>query len=1083
MSRRRRLYTRASALAVTASAALAVGALATPVAHAGVTGSAPRAVTPVAGASPTPGVRVVTMITGDRVVLRTTADGRVAASMTPDSPDFGHPVKTFTVADHTYVIPTLSRSLQAKIDPSLFDVAALARQSNVSLDVTFKKGAAARSLPGLKAGSARTVAGRTTVRTSYDAHRPLPASFTRSLASVAKVSVRGASDLGVPSGYELHTLTINGTDPSGSPIRQGLVFVLNMDDGRLFGSVGLLVDGRWKVSVPSGHYAVIVPGRRRLLFDQTTVGSADTSLSVSMAAATVKPRSVYPGHKSIAPELDLIGKDAHGNTFDFGFGGSLPLLNPVSHVNVGSLVTEVSNQFAPLHYKPFVFSPKGGGKTNPLTFVANTKDVLPNVPRHINLVYRAKDFARIDIVHHATGPKTETGDLWGGFSPVDSIIFTSSWPTVRPGVVHAQFEGNPNTLWLSSTMVSNSFRSFGELDSFARYHRGQHAAIQFFRAPMTPVADRGMESGRTDLFCSLCVHGGVLHGGLSMMVSAGTDQSGFTSTGRWQLFGKRGQIASGRGEIAPHVSGVAANEPMTLVAQTGKQSLKWRLSTKVLDAWSFRVPAHDAVVPILRASYVPPTGLQSQGRKGTESFPITFDNLGPVDARVVRAAVRYSVDGRHWHAAHLTREDKNTFQVSYVNPAATRTHPALSLAIRATDAAGRRMLEEVHNAYWLPATSSVHGGTRATAPTTQTTGSDRFHPNRICRAPSAHRDTCYVELDAHTKALGRATPDPAGWGAPALRDAYDVPATSSTATVAVVIPFNYPDAEQDMNHYRAQFGLPACTSASGCFSKINQNGEHGHYPPQDFDAGVEASLDLQMISAACPTCHIVLAEANRFTDRSLGAATMAAIGAGATVTNHSYGGIEVTGTNALAAPYDQPGVTAVSSTGDEGYGPASFPASAPGVVAVGGTTLARSATTARGWTEKVWEYGGSGCSAYFAKPVWQTDTACHHRTDADIAAVAHGLAIYNTSLPRRYRGWLEVDGTSASSPFVAGLIGNANAGGIKPGALYGHPGDFNDVVSGSNGFCQGSYMCTAGPGYDGPTGWGTPKGIAPFVGP
>jgi subtilase family serine protease len=173
----------------------------------------------------------------------------------------------------------------------------------------------------------------------------------------------------------------------------------------------------------------------------------------------------------------------------------------------------------------------------------------------------------------------------------------------------------------------------------------------------------------------------------------------------------------------------------------------------------------------------------------------------------------------------------------------------------------------------------------------------------------------------------------------------------------------------------------------------------------------------------------------------------------------------------------------VASSGDFGYGPASFPASSPEVVAVGGTTLARSATDPRGWTEKAWRFAGSGCSAYFDKPTGQQDAACHGRTVADVSAVSKGLAIYNTSLPRRYRGWLEVDGTSASSPLVSGMIGSVGTGGLRPNDLYAGAAGFNDVVGGSNGFCQGSYMCTGVAGYDAPTGLGSPNGAEAFLPP
>jgi subtilase family serine protease len=340
-----------------------------------------------------------------------------------------------------------------------------------------------------------------------------------------------------------------------------------------------------------------------------------------------------------------------------------------------------------------------------------------------------------------------------------------------------------------------------------------------------------------------------------------------------------------------------------------------------------------------------------------------------------------------------------------------------------------------------------------------------------------------VKLSAATRTAGKAAPDPAGWGAPAIRSAYDLGGDPDPGTVAVIVAFNYPHAEADMNHYRAQFGLPACTSAGGCFTKVNQKGETGNYPPRDFGWGVEASLDLQMISTACPTCHIVLVEANQPTDKSFFHAEQAAVDAGATVTNHSFGRIELTGAETDALHFEHPGVTAVASTGDFGYEPASFPASSPNVVAVGGTSLARSTTDPRGWTETAWRFGGSGCSAYFDKPVGQTDTACHGRTLADVSAVAGGLAIYNTSLPRRFRGWLKVDGTSASSPLIAGMIGSIGTLGVTPQLLYAHADDFNDVVGGSNGFCEGSYMCTGVVGYDGPTGLGSPNGLSGFAVP
>ena len=117
---------------------------------------------------------------------------------------------------------------------------------------------------------------------------------------------------------------------------------------------------------------------------------------------------------------------------------------------------------------------------------------------------------------------------------------------------------------------------------------------------------------------------------------------------------------------------------------------------------------------------------------------------------------------------------------------------------------------------------------------------------------------------------------------------------------------------------------------------------------------------------------------------------------------------------------------------------------------------------------------------YDAKPAWQTDTDCNMRTVADISADASpgsGAAVYDTF---GQGGWIVVGGTSESSPIIAGVFGLAGDQVTYAKRLYQNPGKLFDVTSGSNGSCGGSYMCTAGPGFDGPTGLGTPNGIGDF---
>jgi hypothetical protein len=1078
MHLRTRTRTGTAVLASLTVAVATAALLAPPPAEAGASTPA-AAPQPVAGHA-APGVRTVTLLTGDRVVLRTSRDGKVTAALTPGSPHVGRRIESVATPAHTWVVPQLAASVRSKLDNSVFDVSALAAAGSgrVPLSITFARGTRVRDLPGIdvRTGTSRRRSsnGRTTALASYDARRPLPSSFTRSLAGVSRISLRGVETVTTPSAYDLHTLTIDATTTSGDPLDGADLFLMNTDDGRLMSSFGAIVDGQWKVSVPEGHYIVICSDFEHVVVDQPVVGAGDTTTSLSMAEATVKPRLRLPDHSSLGPSLDLIGSDTPGHGFiDYGFGGFLPKVNPVSDVVAGTLVTEVANLWSRKGYSPYVFTPHSF-VINPIKQVAAAKEVRSGIPTDLSFTYQPSDFAKVDIRHYATGPKTKSLDGWYGLSSQDFLAFISLIPTVRPSVVHAWFEGGSDISWNSMTTPSAGFRAFGSVQQQDTYRRGEHATVRFFRGPVTPLADRGDESGGTGFRCSLCVHGDVLHGFLSMLTSAGTRQFGFANDGTWTLARGHTRLAHGATALAPFLKTVDPGAKLSLYADTGPQSSKWTLSSQVHDRWTFTVPATDSVIPILRADYVPPTNLESQGRAGKVSFPITFDNLGPVDARIQHPSVRFSADGKKWRHATLKRKDGNTFQVSYTQPTATKAHPYLSLQVTAADAAGRTLKEQVANAYLLPKASSGHVTTGHHA------GRHRFRPAKVCRGSSTQHYSCFVRLDAQTRSTGRASPDPAGWGAPALRSAYGLTDLGQTSTVAVIVAFDYPSAEADLNHYRAQFGLPACTSASGCFTKLNQRGEVGNYPRQDYGWGVEASLDLQMISAACPACHIVLVEANSPNDTPLGKAEHAAIAAGATVTNHSFGRLETTDIPGLAATYDQPGVTAVASTGDSGYQPAQFPAGSPSVVAVGGTTLARSATDPRGWREKAWSFGGSGCSAYFDKPGWQTDTACHNRTAADVSAVARGLAIYNTSLPRRFQGWLVVDGTSASSPLIAGMIGGADAGGITPAALYGHPADFNDVVAGSNGFCRGSYVCTALPGYDAPTGVGSPKGLATF---
>ena len=340
----------------------------------------------------------------------------------------------------------------------------------------------------------------------------------------------------------------------------------------------------------------------------------------------------------------------------------------------------------------------------------------------------------------------------------------------------------------------------------------------------------------------------------------------------------------------------------------------------------------------------------------------------------------------------------------------------------------------------------------------------------------------HVVTDARGEEMdGQASPNvvPSGFGPNDLRSAYAITADGTT-TIAIVDAYGYPNAERDLGIYRAQYGLPACTTANGCFKKVNQNGVQGSYPATDTGWSQEQALDVDMASAMCSGCKIVLVQATTPSYANLAAAVRtAAAMPGVTVISNSYGGSEI-GSQTYEASYNQPGKAVTVSSGDSGYG-VEFPATSPHVIAVGGTHLVRAAN-ARGWSETAWTSGGSGCSTVYAKPAFQTDPLCTMRMEADVSAVGDpntGVAVYGPTT-RRASGWLVFGGTSVSAPLIGGIYGVTGHTPTGAASIYASRSLMNDVTSGSNGSCGGTYFCTAGAGYDGPTGNGTPNGVAPF---
>jgi subtilase family serine protease len=345
-----------------------------------------------------------------------------------------------------------------------------------------------------------------------------------------------------------------------------------------------------------------------------------------------------------------------------------------------------------------------------------------------------------------------------------------------------------------------------------------------------------------------------------------------------------------------------------------------------------------------------------------------------------------------------------------------------------------------------------------------------------------------IRISGGTSSAGGVTPNastPSGYFPADLQSAYKLPSSTagSGQTVGIVDAFDDPSAEADLGVYRAQFGLPACTTANGCFRKVAQNGST-NYPRRNGGWAQEISLDLDMVSAICPKCHILLVEAKSATIANLGAAVNEAAALGATEISNSYGGSDAT--DASAPFYNHPGIAVTASTGDSGFG-VQFPASSHFVTAVGGTSLTR-ANNSRGWSETAWSGAGSGCSTKNPALSGQAsfNTGCAKRAVADVSADADpntGVAVFDSFSFQGFSGWLVFGGTSVAAPIIASVYALAgNAASIDNNFPYTHDSaaTMNDVTAGSNGSCSPSQLCTARAGWDGPTGLGTPNGTGGF---
>ena len=340
----------------------------------------------------------------------------------------------------------------------------------------------------------------------------------------------------------------------------------------------------------------------------------------------------------------------------------------------------------------------------------------------------------------------------------------------------------------------------------------------------------------------------------------------------------------------------------------------------------------------------------------------------------------------------------------------------------------------------------------------------------VCPAPPADAAHCHVLVVTDAHGNPNATSSPTGLSPTQIKSAYGFP-TSSTAgsgqTIAIVDAYDDPTAESDLSVFSSQFGLSPCTTASGCFQKVNQRGGTS-YPRKDAGWALEISLDIQWAHAIAPGAKILLVEASSNSFTNLLAAEDYAKTHAQYVSN-SWGGSESSGEASYDSHFVQSGVSFFVSAGDAGL-PAEYPSASPNVISVGGTTLTFNSNGTLA-SETGWSSGGGGCSAYETATSAQAAFSQYgqvncggKRATPDVsldADPASGVSVYDSTSYQGQKGWFKVGGTSASSPMWAARSADAGAV-VDASYVYGTNITFRDITSGNNGApCLTGYdLCT-----------------------
>ncbi|HEX6854257.1 MAG TPA: S53 family peptidase [Streptosporangiaceae bacterium] len=1039
-------------------------------------------------------------------------------------------------------LPFLGRGL----DPALFDGAALRRaERGGQLPVQITYPGRVPRLPGVTIthASAGTATGFLTARSAPAFGAALSRQFAADhdraaygtdglFAHGVRIALAGGPRLG-PSRprFVLHTIVIHGTDLAGRPDNGDSISLVSADNTNVVAGGGVFRHGIARMTVPAGHYwasgLIFAKGKIAFVFPP----------EFTVPASGANPHVTMDGHAATSvlsvstPRPAVVDSESFTQIIRGKAGPPVAFILTV----LGVLARQLHIVAAPAHYTPALgslqtitqeqlASPRGAAQQ--YAYSLDFPGPLNQVPSQ----HFTADPARLATVTENYFQDRPSAGGWvtagGTTTELEGGPGVFPNPLRLPGQQIQYLTADPGVFWQSRYVEFGTTQAGGQAGALRSYRPGDQLTEDWGRYPLHPVAAVSL-ARQASVEPGFTLPPAAARAGdtLSLSPVAFSDSTpghqgsgsfldpGARVTERYQVDQDGARLAAGDASggippvlLSPRPSAVRFTlsarraGPHYVLSPSSTTTWQWRSqrdkAAKVPAPWACpaapppatRLTRACAVQPMMTLAYqVAGLSLAGSTAPGHQAIGLTAGHLQLAAAPAVTSAgLQVSFDGgKAWQAAQVTAGAvAGQYTASFTAPAGA----FVSLRATAADAADGSVTETITRAY-----RTAPMAARTTAAVQPAAGAASPPPSGFisppCARPQAGQAQCFLSYRPQNQ-VNRATADgqaaaPQGLSAAALRSAYRLRSPGSPGqTVAVSIAFHTPHLARYLAAYRRQFGLPTCTVASGCFRQVNQ---HGGTKPEPSGVGtgwdLEATLDVSMISAACPRCHILVVEGKDPTPADLAATERTAARLGAQVISNSYG----IGEDGFSLPfrraYQRRGHTVVAASGDSGFTDPQVPADLPTVTSVGGTMLTR-AHNRRGWHERAWREagvgaGGSGCSAWIAKPSWQHDTHCPMRTIADISAVASNIPVFISV----YGGWVTVAGTSAAAPLVAGIYGLAGNGTtITTARLYRHRRSFFDITTGSNVFgpprviCGGDYLCTAKKGYDAPTGLGTPDG-------